>query len=95
MRLFAPLLVAPLLVALGVACGTHPDDPGSLARRLASSDRDEREAAAVALGQLGPRAEPAIAALQKTVLDPDLDVRVAAVKALARVGPPGRRGLAT
>jgi HEAT repeat protein len=46
--------------------------------------------AALALGHVGPEAEPAVPALTELLSDPSADVRVAAAEALGKVGPAAR-----
>src|SRR5205085_4604058 len=46
-----------------------------------------RQAAATALGQIGPAAREAVPALTPLLRDPDGDVRSAAFQALGRIGP--------
>lgn len=84
-----------LLFALALACGGQTATASTLARKLDAKAASERKAAALELAKLGERAEPAVPALNKTVLDPEADVRLAAVSALVAVGAAGRRGLAT
>jgi HEAT repeat protein len=58
-----------------------------LVQALASDDRIEREAAATALGRLGPRAEAALPALRLALQDSHGWVRDAAAKALRQIVP--------
>jgi HEAT repeat protein len=60
-----------------------------LVRALASADRIEREAAATALGRLGPRAQAAVPALRSALEDSHGWLREAVAKALRQVEPDG------
>lgn len=57
-----------------------------LRRQLRSVVASEREAAAIELGKMGPDAEKAISALQRTVIDNRARVRMASTRALGQIG---------
>ena len=59
----------------------------ALIEALADKNLNVRWAAARALGQVGPAAEPAVPALIEALADTDTTVRWAAFGALARIGP--------
>jgi HEAT repeat protein len=52
-----------------------------------TGETEVRLEAALALGHMGPEAEPAVPALTEALGDPSADLRLAAAEALARVGP--------
>lgn len=95
-RLFVGYLVLVMAMPL-IACTStetnvkkEGDTGGSmfdLRRQLRSTDAAERKAAALALGKMGDKAEKAIPALQRTLLDARPEVRLAAVGALSQIGP--------
>jgi formylglycine-generating enzyme required for sulfatase activity len=65
----------------------------ALVRDLQAVQAELREAAARALGNIGPEAAGATAALAKASADSDLLVRLNAVIAMGRLAPQGREGL--
>ena len=94
--LAAACLVIPLAVlaqAAGSAPGhaasqvaSQPPDVPKLIAALKDADPQAREAAAQALGRLGPAAEPAVEPLVAAFSDDDLYLRGAAAVALGKIG---------
>src|SRR5215203_2901057 len=75
-----------------VACSRQPSvQPPSQVARLMTQLHDQdpavRQAAAMALGQLGPTAKDAAIQLAKLLKDPVFEVRWAAREALGQLGP--------
>jgi HEAT repeat protein len=64
-----------------------------LARALEDENLRVRQTAAVALGQIGPEAAPAVPALVKTLAHSDDVLRRQAAAALGRIGPAAREAL--
>ena len=70
-----------------------PNDVAGLIAKLQGKDADARQAAAQALGKLGPQAKPAVPQLAMALNDRHGPVRFAAVTALARIGPDAKAAL--
>jgi hypothetical protein len=80
---------SPRALADGAPPAAGPDDRGLVAgyvRLLKDRNADVREQAAVALGELGPRARSATPALRAALGDPEASVRAAVAVALRAVG---------
>ncbi len=78
-----------LISSLGwVWSASATEDIHKLISKLQTGDFDEKERAAQTLGDMGPSAEPAIGALQKTLNDELPYVRVRSAEALAKIGTP-------
>ena len=66
-----------------------------LIENLGHEDFNVRQAAAEALGKIGPDARPAIPALVMALADKDYHVRKAAAEALGKIGPDARQAIPT
>lgn len=78
--------IVAALVPLRAQTGDHPASVAALVSALKSPAPPAREAAATALGRLGPMAAAAVSPLIATFADDDLYVRGAAVVALGQIG---------
>ncbi|MFM7148831.1 MAG: HEAT repeat domain-containing protein [Gemmataceae bacterium] len=65
----------------------HAEDVSLLARKLTSSDNEERRRAATELGELGKEAKPALPALIQATKDQDRYVRRFVAQAIGAIGP--------
>lgn len=99
------LSLAIFLAGLGALSGTQlagqtsqdtseEEHLARLIRDLADDDLARRRDAAFSLGQLGPRAEPAVGALTAALEDDDPQVWLDSVQALSRIGPPAHPAVA-
>jgi HEAT repeat protein len=55
--------------------------------------KSSRLAASSGLESMGPKAEPAVASLTKTLKDPDKDIREAALRVLEKIGPKAKAAM--
>ena len=79
-----------LVVVVALTCaasGANEAGIKTLIGQLRSDTSAVRRQAAEALGEMGPTAKPAIAALGQALRDTDREVRLAAAFALAKIGP--------
>jgi CubicO group peptidase (beta-lactamase class C family) len=73
--------------------GTEPTDVSKLIAALKDADPRAREAAALALGRMGPAAAIAVDPLVATFSEPDIYLRGAAAIALGQIGQPAAPAL--
>lgn len=83
------------LVLASMTAGFCADRPNldSLVRQLKHADAEQRERAARAIGDIGPKAAPAVQSLVLALKDPDPNVSVAAAYAIGDIGPAAKRAV--
>jgi HEAT repeat protein len=88
--LLIPMMLAASLASPPPAFSADAPDIETLIRELRAINPDRRAKAAESLGELGPRAMPAVRSLTSALTDPSRKVQLEALLALERIGPEAR-----
>lgn len=84
-------LICLLICLLLSSCGPGVEEIPRLKRDLSSSDSSKRSEAALSLGRMGPKAQPAEDALIRLLSDKNGGVKSAAAYALREIDTPKAR----